>query len=256
MGTAKITEWDVPNGVPLKGGIDLTVDFDPQSLQLTYATFGAAGSQAAAGNAAVQNTVQQRTGTTTTLAVTLLFDTSTTGDSVQVKTEPIVQLAQPADAGSDHPRERVIRLSWGTFLFTGTIRSLSQTIDFFSEVGTPLRSTVSLGIGGIAERRAGDGGPGGGAGLGAGIGASASFGASAGIGASASAGVSAGVSLGASVGTTPLTLSMSGDSVQAIAARAGANVSWKAVAAANGIDNPRLLPPGTVLDLSAQARIG
>ncbi len=41
--------------------------------------------------------------------------------------------------------------------------------------------------------------------------------------------------------------------MQAIAARAGTSVSWKVVAAANGIDNPRILAPGTVLDLTAGA---
>jgi LysM repeat protein len=55
------------------------------------------------------------------------------------------------------------------------------------------------------------------------------------------------------VGTTPLTLSAAGDTVQSIAAQAGTSVSWKVVAAANNIDNPRLLAPGTVLDLSGGA---
>jgi hypothetical protein len=41
--------------------------------------------------------------------------------------------------------------------------------------------------------------------------------------------------------------------VQGIAAQAGTSVSWKVVAAANNIDNPRILAPGTVLDLSAGA---
>jgi nucleoid-associated protein YgaU len=51
-------------------------------------------------------------------------------------------------------------------------------------------------------------------------------------------------------------MSSSGDSIQAIAARGGAGVSWKAVAAANGIDNPRLLPPGTILNLQVKGGIG
>jgi nucleoid-associated protein YgaU len=47
-------------------------------------------------------------------------------------------------------------------------------------------------------------------------------------------------------------LSQSGDSVQTIAARSGAGASWKTIAAANGIDNPRLLPPGTILNPHAR----
>ena len=40
---------------------------------------------------------------------------------------------------------------------------------------------------------------------------------------------------------------------QGIMGRAGVSTSWQAVAAANNIDNPRLLPAGSVLDLSAGA---
>jgi hypothetical protein len=80
-------------------------------------------------------------------------------------------------------------------------------------------------------------------------------GVSAGVGASAgvplSAGTSASIGVSAAVGTTPLTLSAIGDTVQSMAAQAGTSVSWKVIAANNNIDNPRVLPAGTVLDLSA-----
>lgn len=84
--------------------------------------------------------------------------------------------------------------------------------------------------------------------------ASASFSASASASASASfsAGASASASASAGVGATPLQLTTSGDTVQSVAARAG--VSWKALASANGVDNPRLLPPGTVLDVRVAVR--
>ncbi len=74
---------------------------------------------------------------------------------------------------------------------------------------------------------------------------------SAGVSAGASAGFSAGVSAGAgfsagaAIGTQPLTLAQSGDSLQSLSARAGAD--WKAVAAANNVDTPRLLQAGAVL---------
>ena len=97
------------------------------------------------------------------------------------------------------------------------------------------------------------GGAGAGAGLSAGFSAGFSAGASAGFSAGASAGFSAqaGFSAGASVGTSPLTLSQSGELLQSLSARAG--VDWKAVASANGIDNPRQLQGGTVLNLNASA---
>jgi hypothetical protein len=84
-----------------------------------------------------------------------------------------------------------------------------------------------------------------------------SFGANIGIGASAAFGASASAGAGASAsaGTVPLSLSQAGDSVQAIAARSGGSVSWQAVATANGIDNPRLIPAGTMLDTGAGAQL-
>ena len=74
-------------------------------------------------------------------------------------------------------------------------------------------------------------------------------GAEAGIGFSASASLNAGID----IGTTPLTLSQAGDSLQALAGRAGLDASWKAIAAANNIDNPRMIPPGTPINLNAGA---
>jgi LysM repeat protein len=50
------------------------------------------------------------------------------------------------------------------------------------------------------------------------------------------------------VGTTPLTVTPQGASIQGLAASAG--VDWKTVAAANGIDNPRAVQAGTVVNLS------
>ena len=171
----------------------------------------------------------------------------------------LVALVRPkggSSAGS------MVRFSWGSFLFTGYIESLGETIELFSSDGVPLRATITLSMKDLAGRdsrpdSAAGFGLGASAGISAdvsgGIGGSAgaSFGASAGVsgGIGASAGGPVGGGLGAFAGAsaTPLTLTAAGDTVQSLAARAG--VSWRAIAEANGIDNPRLLPPGTVLDL-------
>ena len=71
-----------------------------------------------------------------------------------------------------------------------------------------------------------------------------------GIGFSASVSLNAGIS----VGTTPLTLAKAGDTLQGLAGRA--NVDWKSIASANNIDNPRMVPPGTILNLNAGAGVG
>lgn len=255
MGTASITEWDLDRNraVQDNSAVSLTVDFDPQSLELSYATRGTepGGESDPAGT--WNKTAAQQTGQSATLSVTLLFDTSTTdGVSVQTRTEPLVRLTMPHDLDVTGPRRRVVRFHWGLFLFYGCVDSMTQTIDFFSDAGVPLRASVHLTMRQVLPPNpsagSGESGPSQSFGANAGIGASASFSASASAGASFSASASAGI------GTTPLTLSQHGDTIQAITARAGGSASWKAVATANNIDNPRLLPPGTVLSVNADAQ--
>lgn len=269
MGTATITEWDRAAEVATSGGIALTVDFDPKTLSLTYTPTGTTTAAAQTATGTHAKTPPQQTGQSSALTVELTFDTTTTGGSVQEKTDQLVRLTY-----ANEQSRRVVRFSWGSFLFFGTVQAMTQTIDFFSEAGVPLRAAVNLTLSEVARPNPDSSrtGPaptssfGANAGIGASVGASASFGAGASFRAGASLGASAGASLGvrtsmsaglstgASIGTTPLTLSQAGDTISAIAARAGAGVSWKSVAAANGIDNPRLLSPGTILD--AHARIG
>jgi hypothetical protein len=51
-------------------------------------------------------------------------------------------------------------------------------------------------------------------------------------------------------GTRPLTASPAGASLQALADIHGPNVSWQSIASANGIENPRLLATGQLIDLN------
>ena len=265
MGTARITEWDLGGNRATAGGVSLTVDFDPKSLALSYNPTGPAPGSTTTPAGTWSEGPAQQTGLTTSLTVDLTFDTSTTGDSVQGKTDQLVRLTKPVTPATSQqskaPARKVVRFNWGTFLFYGTVSSMSQTIDFFSEDGVPLRAAVHLSLSEVSPRDpdsgSGEGagtGAGQGAGASAGLGISASFGASAGL--TAGAALSADASVNASVGTTEVTLAQSGDTVQAIAARAGGQASWKAVASANGIDNPRLVPPGTVINASASASAG
>lgn len=252
---ATIVEIDPKD--PLKTvGEALTVDFNPSSLRLTHTAAGPPGGQVmASATNEKQSVAKQQTGYTTGLSMELLFDTSRTGRDVRQKTLFLVALTRPQSSAVSNGRP--MRFSWGSFLFNGCLDSLGETIDLFSADGVPLRATVAVSLRGLAERDprpSSGGGTGAGSGFGASASASVSFGASASASASfgatagASFGASAGASfVGAAAGTTPLTITASGDTIQSLAARAG--VSWKALAAANGIDNPLVLPPGTVLDV-------
>jgi hypothetical protein len=259
MGKAQITEWDMDNDRALDDAqaISLTVDFDPQSLELSYTTTGQTGGVDKTKTGTWNKTPAQQTGQSATLSVTLLFDTSTANRvSVQTKTDPLVLLTLPRNFTQDQAgSRRVVRFQWGLFNFYGSVESMTQTIDFFSDSGVPLRASVHLSISqvGKPDKPSSSGGPGPSVSFGANVGIGAS--ASAGAGTSVSGGMSAGASASASVGTTPLTLSQAGDTIQGIAARSGGSVSWKAVAIANNVDNPRVLPAGTVLSLSAGAQL-
>jgi hypothetical protein len=271
---ATITEWNLgaPNasGAPVSGGVSLTVDFDPHTLQLRYAVSAPnAGQETQTSGVQRNKAPAQWTGGTTTLSLTLVFDSTTTGQSVQMKTDQLVKLTKaPPGSTSKPPAAKIMQFKWGSFLFYGSVTSMSQTLEYFSAQGTPLRATVELSFQQVDPPAAPSGASSGsapptsfGAGVGiagsAGISASAGVSASAGLAASAGvsafAGVSASAGVSAAVGTTPLTLSAAGDTVQGITAQAGTSISWKVVAAANNIDNPRILAAGTVLDLSGGA---
>ena len=129
-----------------------------------------------------------------------------------------------------HPAPKV-RFDWGSFRFDGYVDSIEEALEHFSADGRPLRSSIQLALStqeiqhafGENPKARPPGAPSPGA---AGIGSG--FTASAGIG----------------VGAT----------VQGIADGAGLGGSWQQIAAANGIENPRVLAPGAVIDLGIGVR--
>lgn len=236
--------------------LEVEVHFNPQNLRVNYRTFGSSGARGAGTNYGQQAVALQQTGYLADLTMELLFDTSQSGVDVRNTTLLIVAMAQPAknntsNDGKQPPAVPLVLFSWGTFLFTGSIQSMSETLDFFSEQGTPLRATVNLSMASLELDRVGASGANSSAGIGFGAGISAGLGFSAGIGVGVSA--SAGFSAGAAIGTAPLTLAQDGDTLQRLAGRTGVTASWQAVASANNIDNPRLVQPGTILNLNAHA---
>jgi hypothetical protein len=237
----------------------VTAQFNPQSLKLGYRAIcapspptrptdtGSTGSSAAA--------AKQVIGYVATLSsLEFLFDTTDTNEDVRQTTLKIIGMLQvPGTKNSP-----LVQFQWGGFIFNGSISSVDENIDYFSDAGVPLRATVTLSLEHnepnlyAPASTAGTGGSGAGAGFSAGIGGGVSAGFSAGIGGGVSAGFSAGIGGGASVGTAPLTIAPQGASIQSLSISAG--VDWKAVAAANNIDNPRAVQPGTVINLNVGAQ--
>ncbi|MDX1665389.1 MAG: LysM peptidoglycan-binding domain-containing protein [Candidatus Promineifilaceae bacterium] len=228
-------------------GNRLDVQFNPQSLTITHRTTGEEGqlrptAESERGGEAPAGQASVRTGYSATLSsLELLFDTSDSGEDVRNKTLVIAAMTRPVENKSP-----LVTFQWGTLIFEGHITGFTETLSYFSDQGVPLRATVNLNMtAAAADRASGEL-----SGANAGLGAAASAGLSAGASVSGSIGasVSAGLSTGASVGTTPLTFAQGDESLQSMAARAGAD--WRAVAEANKIDNPRTIQAGAAVNMN------
>lgn len=272
------------------GGKVVEVQFNPESLKLTYANQiqtqpnGSSNSRPPTGNQSQGTPARQFVGAgTTKLAVQLWFDVSAATaapfmvDDVRRITAQVLYFMKPKPAatGARDAAQRTppgVRFAWGSFLFDGIVESVEENVEFFSNTGKALRASMTLnliqqdilvpdfsnqGDGKVPGTRplwpassgqslqqkspaqAGGAGGASSAGSGAGLGASLSAGFSAGVGiggSGLSAGVGAGIGPG---GTTP---------AGGAAFQTG---GWQQVALANGIENPRALAPGQLIDLSA-----
>jgi hypothetical protein len=191
--------------------------FNPQSLRVTYQNQSAGGEQPGGSS-------RQRTGhATTKLAVELLFDTTANGTDVRELSDCVAFFIRPdEEAGSGSNSNRVppaVLFAWGSFLFPGVMDSMDETLDYFSENGVPLRATISLSITRQSLKVTRGSGTAGG-------------------------------------GGTPLEQPDFRDTVQAVAARNGKPEDWKHIAAANNIDDPLRLKPGSLINVNAGVSVG
>ena len=202
-------------------GKTVTVQFNPQSLKSNYSNQPSGGDQK-------QGSSPQFVGTgVTKLSLELWFDvtlpipdgTPNPNGDVRNLTKEItyfmsVQNTSNADQQTRTPPK--VRLQWGSFIFSGIMESVDETIDLFSPDGVPLRASVSINLTKhdlVYEfPTTATGSPN-------------------------------------STGTTPLTTAKAGDSLPQLAAAAGIS-NWQGVAQANGITNPRMLQTGTMINLS------
>lgn len=209
-----------------------TVQFNPESLKVSFANQlvqpSGAGDQRG-------SPARQFVGAgTTKLALTLWFDVgspqpgSARVDDVRKLTKKVAYFItpKPVEGKPDKFVPPAVRFVWGSFQFDGLMDALEETLELFSPQGKPLRSSlgVSLSQQKIQFAFRDTGSPGG-------------------------AGAPGTPS---TPGTKPLAQAPAGSTVQGLADAAGKD-DWQSVAAANGIENPRLLQAGALLDLNAQA---
>jgi hypothetical protein len=212
----------------------VTVQFNPQTLKVNFSNQVSGGDQR--GGASAQFVGQG----TTKLTLELWFDVTVpladgstmTGDpgasagnmnpDVRLITQQVAYFIKPK--GQDPTDKKkflppAVRFHWGSFIFDGIMDSLNESLEYFSEQGMPLRASMQISI--VSQEI-----------------------------------VVADTNYATQPGTQPQTPVSSGESVQQKAAQDGQPDNWKSIAAANNIENPRQMDPGTLLDLNASASAG
>ena len=225
------------------GGKRVSVQFNPESLKLSFAnqlvTPEGAGSQQG-----TPGRLQVGAGTTK-LALQLWFDATRIADGEApvndvrdlTKQVSFFITPKPAEGGESKYIPPAVRFLWGTFHFDGIMDSLEETLDYWSNDGKPLRANMSLSL---SQQK-----------IEAFEMAARSRGREQQI--ARLVGESAGGAAGRPAGTTPLTQAPTGSSLQSLADAAGQS-DWQSIAAANGIENPRLLVPGQLVNLNPVRR--
>ena len=224
---AKLKELNPPLGQSAK---ETVVQFNPESLKVSYAN--QIVQPKSEGNAQEKAAAQYVGAGTTKLNLQIWFDvTGEAADSgplpsdVREMTKKVTYFITPREEKKGEFKPPVVRFEWGSFAFEGIMDSLEESLEFFSSDGVPLRASMTLSMSQQKiEILSADKSQGGGLPPGAG-----------------GPGISA-------PGTSPLSQARTGDTLQSLAAAAG--LTWQAVAAANGIENARLLEPGKLIDLN------
>lgn len=235
---AQLIELDERLADPKSGGKTVRVQFNPETLKLSFAnqvqnnSASGSGGSSAGGDQAQGTQGRQFVGTgSTKLAVQLWFDVNAVEagedrvDDVRRLTQEVVYFIKPQPAASDASKflPPGIRFAWGSFLFDGLVDGIEETIEFFSPEGKPLRASIALTL---SQQT---------------------------ILVSTFSGSGRVPGQPRAPGTTPLAAAAAGSTLQGLAAAAGAGGDWQRIAAANGIDNPRQLQPGQLIDLAARA---
>ncbi len=198
------------------------LQFNPESLKVSFTnqiqTPSGAGDQSGTPS-------RQFVGAgTTKLALAVYFDVNaplaegeTAVDDVRKLTQKVAFFITPQQEGNQFIPPAV-RFVWGSFQFDGIMDSLEENLEFFSPEGKPLRASMTLSL---SQQRI----------------TRFTF-------------RDTGGAPGAGPGTQPLAQASAGATVQGLAAQAGLGANWQAIASANGIENPRRLAPGQLINLN------
>ncbi len=237
---ARLLELDSQHRDVRQGGRQVTVQFNPETLKVSFAN---QIQQPQGGGDQRGGPTRQFVGAgTTKLALQLWFDVTapqpdgSTFTDVRKLTERVAYFITPQPVTGGAAGQFVppgVRFAWGSFQFDGMMDSLEESLEFFSPDGRPLRASLGLAL---SQQKI----------------STFVFGPTSG------AGGAGGTSPGAprTPGTQPLAPTTQGSTLQAMA-DAGGTADWQSIASANGIENPRRLDPGRLIDLNVTPpRIG
>lgn len=219
----------LPNGNERPGSA-VPVQFNPETLRVSFSNqIKADGSeQGTSSNLFVGRG-------TTKLSVQLWFDVTAPleGDyagitDVRHLTTKVAWFMIPECSNPGTKDEKCVppgvRFLWGTFQFDGIMESLEESLEFFSPEGKPLRASIQIGLSQqkitFTIRESGDQPPG------------------------------RGLPGGAPPGTAALAEAAAGSPLQKLAAGMGQAEKWQKIAQNNGIENPRMLAPGQLIDMN------
>jgi len=131
-------------------GESFAVQFNPETLEIqTRNTL-----QEERGEKQTLTPVQVVGGAERSLSVQLIFDETLEGNDVRNRTAPIAAFMQAGDAilsgyGEDSSAlavkiPSIVLFEWGMIRFRGVIADFSETLEYFSPEGVPLRASVKL----------------------------------------------------------------------------------------------------------------
>jgi hypothetical protein len=223
LAKAELQELDAKSN-PINPDKTCQVQFNPETLKVSFSNQIAKADSS--GTKKGQPPKQFVGPGTTKLNLQLWFDVTAPMPPGQKEEQDVRKLTQkvayfitPKPGTGEQRIPPVVRFVWGSFQFDGIMESMEESLEFFSSDGRPLRASITLGLTQqeISEFKFQPVTP-------------------------------PGMD---TPGTRPLTQAPAGSSVQGIADSQGKGGNWQDIAAANNIENPRMLQPGQLLDMNA-----
>lgn len=221
---AKLIELEEDLVTEKSGFEPVVVQFNPESFKVTYAN---EVKQPEGGDQSAGTSGMQFVGAgTTKLALTLWFDvtamTDEPVDDVRRLTAKVIHFMTPRESQRDASKlvPPGLRFVWGSFIFDGMVEGLEESLEFFSPDGKPLRAQITLTVGQqkilVSEFKQPN-------------------------------------SATPRAGQRPFTPAPQGKSLQDMAAADGKGGNWQGIAAANKIEDPLRIKPGTAIDMNLGA---